>query len=552
MNSEEMLALMHPRLDAEQIRVVEGFGERQRVEAGRELFRAGDEAHDLYIVLSGVVGIIGRVDDEDELIIHHTAGEIVGEFDLITRQRTSFGGRMLLTGEVIAVSPDAMRRIIATQPALGDLIVGTFVARRERLLVRATRPLQVVGPRHAAGALALSEYLTLNRLAHRWVDTVAELSGSLDIDELGDDQLPAVVIGSTVLPNATPGAVAELLGLTISSIDSRSFDVVIVGAGPAGLAAAVYAASEGLTTLTVESVAPGGQAGTSSRIENYLGFPNGVSGLELTTLATTQALKFGARFSTPCEVTTVVERDGGLVVCLADGNEIEARAVVAASGARYRRLAVERLADFEGTSVFYAATEVEARLVEGAPAVVVGGGNSAGQAAVFLSNVCSPVTMVLRGDDLRASMSSYLAERIEANPLIDVRLGTQVTELHGHETLEAVTVTDAAGSERVAAGALFSFIGAVPSGEWLAGLVETDEHGFVVTDRSLEVDDLDPTWDEFDRLPLPFETSRVGVFAVGDLRSASTKRIASAVGEGSGVVRSVHTRLASMATRPTE
>jgi thioredoxin reductase (NADPH) len=395
--------------------------------------------------------------------------------------------------------------------------------------------------------LAMREFLTRNRLPHQWLDAETEPDIERLVDEFGlaCADLPVVLAGSTVLRRATPGLVAQHLGLTIESIPQRCFDLIVVGAGPAGLAASVYGASEGLAALTVESELPGGQAGTSSRIENYLGFPSGVSGAELTDLAMTQALKFGATLSTPCEVMGLVEQGGHLVVRLSDGTEIGGRAVVAATGAHYRRLEVPELPLFEGTGVFYAATEIEGRMVAGRPVVVVGGGNSAGQAALFLAkNNCS-VCILLRGSDLGRSMSRYLADRIEAHPAITVRTGTQVVALSGTGggELKGITVTTAGQQGEIEAVALFSFIGASPNSGWLSGCAALDPAGFVRTDRALEPGDLGPEWEALGRAPLPFETSRPGLFAVGDLRSGSMKRVASAVGEGSAAIRSVHEHL---------
>jgi thioredoxin reductase (NADPH) len=329
----------------------------------------------------------------------------------------------------------------------------------------------------------------------------------------------------------------------VESIPERCFDLLIVGAGPGGLAASVYGASEGLRTLTLESVVPGGQAGTSSRIENYLGFPAGISGGELTNLAMTQALKFGNRMSTPCIAAALREQAGHLVVVLTDGTELAGRAVVVATGARYRRLPIQQLADFEGAGVYYAATEIEARLVSGSPVVVVGGGNSAGQAAIFLAESGSSVELVIRGNDLGKSMSSYLADRITAHSDIAVRVGTSCIALHGASTLERVTLSSNDGDREIPAVGLFSFIGADPESEWLSGRAALDSAGFVKTDRALDADDLGDEWNALGRAPLPFETSQPGLFAVGDVRSGSVKRVASAVGEGSAAIRSVHEHL---------
>jgi thioredoxin reductase (NADPH) len=413
------------------------------------------------------------------------------------------------------------------------------------LLDGAARAVRVIGSRFSAESLTMREYLARNRLPHQWLDVDADPHVDALVAEFGiaTDDLPVVLTPTTVLRRATPGEVASDLGLTIESIPERCFDLVVVGAGPGGLAASVYGASEGLTTLLLESTFPGGQAGTSSRIENYLGFPNGVSGGDLTNLAMTQALKFGVRVSTPCDVVGLDEQAGHLVVQLSDGTEIAGRAVVAATGAHYRRLRVDRLADFEGTGVYYAATEIEARLVDGAPVVVVGGGNSAGQAALFMAASGSAVTLLVRGPDLARSMSSYLADRIHADPRITVRTGSQCIALHGGETLDGITISAEDDEVDVPGVALFSFIGAEPASGWLSGRAALCSLGFVRTDRQLDPEDLGAAWEVLGRTPLPFETSQPGLFAVGDLRLGSVKRVASAVGDGSASIRSVHEHL---------
>jgi thioredoxin reductase (NADPH) len=347
-----------------------------------------------------------------------------------------------------------------------------------------------------------------------------------------------------VLRHPTPGELASYLGLTLDSLSQRGFDLVVIGGGPAGLAAGVYGASEGLDTLVLEMVAVGGQAGASSRIENYLGFPTGISGADLTQRAVVQAEKFGARLTSPCAATGLHEASGYLVVALSDGTEVTGRALIVASGARYRRLDAARLEDFEGNGVYYAATEIESRLCAGSPVVVVGGGNSAGQAAMFLADSGSQVAIVIRGSDLGKNMSRYLVDRIQADSRIGVRTNTEVAGLEGDRSLTAVRLRTAGGDSVLPCAGLFSFIGAEPASGWLSGCAALDEHGFVLTDRSLGADRLDTRWETLGRLPLPFETSQPGLFAVGDLRSGSIKRVAAAVGEGSAAVRSVHEYLA--------
>ncbi|HVW31488.1 MAG TPA: FAD-dependent oxidoreductase, partial [Acidimicrobiia bacterium] len=524
-----------------------GFGERVPVAAGAVLYADGDATYDFYVVLTGVVEIVGTYDGAEEILAVHGPGKFLGELNLLTGQRVYVTARVIEGGEVVRIPVPELRRLIATVPDLSDVILGGLVARRSRLMEgAAARSIRVIGSRHLPEALAMREFLTRNRLPHQWLDAEADPEICRLVEDFGlaCADLPVVIAGTAVLRRATPGEVAHYLGLTIESIPQRCFDLIVVGAGPSGLAASVYGASEGLSTLMVESELPGGQAGTSSRIENYLGFPAGVSGGELTNLAMTQALKFGVTLSTPCEVLGLDEQAGHLVVRLSDGTEIAGRAVVAATGAHYRRLDVPDLARFEGTGVFYAATEIEARLVNGRPVAVVGGGNSAGQAALFLAKHNCDVSVLIRGGDLGRSMSRYLADRIEAHPAITVRTGTVVAGLHGDGELSAISVRcDGAGEELKASG-LFSFIGASPNSGWLSGCAVLDDKRFVCTDTALGPADLGPEWEALGRAPLPFETSRPGLFAVGDVRSGSMKRVASAVGEGSAAVRSVHEHLA--------
>jgi thioredoxin reductase (NADPH) len=422
-----------------------------------------------------------------------------------------------------------------------------FIARRAILMDASASVIRLIGSRFSADALTLREFLVRNQLPHQWLDVDSEP----EVDRLafefgiGPADYPVALTGGAVFRRATPGVLGSYLGLTVEAVPDRCVDLVVIGAGPAGLAASVYAASEGLSTLTVESIAPGGQAGTSSRIENYLGFPSGISGLDLTNRALTQARKFGAVVTTPCEAVALTEQAGHLVARLSDGTMLGGRAMVVATGARYRRLDVERLDELEGAGVYYAATDTEARLCGGSPVVVVGGGNSAGQAALYLAKAGCDVTLVIRGLDLSSSMSSYLSDRINAHPQITLRSHTTVGALLGDASLEGVRLHHPEeGSTHLPAIGLFSFIGAEPATAWLTGDVATDDRGFIRTDRDLDEADLGPAWHVAGRGPLPYETSRVGLFAVGDVRHGSMKRVAAAVGEGSAVIRSVHDHLA--------
>jgi thioredoxin reductase (NADPH) len=535
-----------PTFDASELAFLQPLGTRRSVQAGDYLYRAGDASYDFYVVLSGLVEIIVTTDGQERLLATHGPGRFLGELNLLTGLRVFVDARVAEDGEVLAIPVETLRRIISTEPQLSDKLLATFMARRAVLLSGAASATRVIGSRFSPETLQIREYLARTRLPHQWLDPDADpaVDTVLQQFDIQPGELPVVISSGVVLRGATPGVLAGHLGLTVANLPERCFDLVIVGGGPAGLAAAVYGASEGLRTLGVDMVAPGGQAGTSSRIENYFGFPTGISGSDLAQRGLVQAEKFGASLSAPCAAIGLREESGHLVVELSDGTVVAGRAVVAATGARYRRLEVDRLDDFEKSSVYYAATDLEARLSAGGPVVVVGGGNSAGQAAVFLADQGSRVTVVIRGKDLGAGMSRYLVDRLTTHPRIEVLTETRVVGLDGDQSLFGVRLAGAIGEATLPTAALFSFIGADPASGWLSDCAALDNRGFVLTDRALAEDKLDQRWTALGRRPLPFETSQPGLFAVGDLRSGSTKRVAAAVGEGSAAVRSVHDYLA--------
>jgi thioredoxin reductase (NADPH) len=540
-------AALIPTFDDSEIAELEPRGTRRSVDAGDYLYRTGDSGYDFYVVLSGSVEIVLDVDGEEQIIVTHGPGGFLGELNLMTGLRVFVSARVVENGEVLAVPVDELRTVIATQPQMSDKILTTFIARRNELVTAAGPATRIVGSRFSSDVLQLREFLTRTRIPHEWLDPEVDPHVEPLLQQFGLDQsdFPVALTTGKVFRRVTPGVLADYLGLTVERLPQRCFDLVIVGGGPSGLAAAVYGASEGLRTLGVDMVAPGGQAGTSSRIENYFGFPTGVSGADLAQRGFVQAEKFGAELTAPCKAAGLVERAGHLVVQLSDGSEVAGRAVIAASGAHYRRLDVERIGEFEAKgSVYYAATELEARLCAGSPVTVVGGGNSAGQAAIFLAQQGSAVTVVIRSPQLAASMSNYLVRRLEDHPHIDVLTSSQIVALEGDETLTSVHIDGPDGVVPRPSAGLFSFIGADPQSDWLSGCAQLDDHGFVLTDRSLIPEHLDETWGILDRSPLPYETSRPGLFAVGDVRSGSTKRVATAVGEGSAAVRSIHDYLA--------
>ena len=534
------------RLNNAEIAALERLGLRRSVAAGEYLYREGDSGYDFYVVLAGAVEIVVKDQGKEKVIARHDARRFLGELNLLTGQRVFVSARVAESGEVIVVPRDALRRLIATDPSLSDKILAAFLARRAILMSGAASAIRVIGSRFSPDSTRVREFLVRSGIPHEWLDPDTDSDVERLLREFGiaSQDLPVVIATGMVLRRPTPGVLAEYLGLTIGKLPDRSFDLIVVGAGPAGLAAAMYGASEGLRTLVLERVAVGGQAGSSSRIENYLGFPTGISGGDLTQRAAVQAQKFGASLSNPCTAVSLEEAAGNFVVSLTDGTDVPGRAVIVATGARYRKLDAARLEQFESRGVYYAATELEARSCAGSPVVVAGGGNSAGQAALFLANAGSAVTIVIRGPDLAANMSRYLVDRIEADKRISVRRSTRIMALEGDQFLTGVRIGGPGGEETLAATALFSFIGAEPASEWLSGFATLDDHGFVLTDRSLGREHLGQRWEKLGRSPLPFETSQPGLFAVGDVRSGSTKRVAAAVGEGSAAVSSVHAYLA--------
>ncbi len=530
-----------PTLSDSELSKLESLGTRRPVAAGEYLYRAGD-VNNFFVIVSGAVEGTVRADGEERVIRRITARQFLGELNLLTGQRALVSAAVVEPGEVIEVPRSTLRSLIRISPLLGDKILAAFLARRAILLSKAAAAIRVIGSRFSRGSQQVREFLARHRLPHEWLDPDRDPTVETVLREVGisPGELPVVIVSGTVLRDPTPGELADYLGLTLGSLPDRRFDLVVVGGGPAGLAAAVYAASEGLGTIVVERIAPGGQAGVSSRIENYFGFPTGISGQDLTQRAVVQAERFGASLTSPCAATSLREEAGHFIVDLADGSKVVGRSVVIATGARYRRLEVERLEDFEGNGVYYAATEMEARQCTGSPVVVVGGGNGAGQAAVFLTKSGSSVTLVVRSAELEKHMSRYLVDRIKAYGRIDIRTKAEVIGLEGDGALTAVWIRSDGGDVRLPCVALFSFIGAEPSADWLGPRAAVDSGGFVLTDAALGQEHVDEYREVLGRQPLPFETSRPGLFAVGDVRSGSTKRVAAAVGEGSASVRSVH------------
>ena len=537
-----------PPLSPEQFAILARYGDRTEIAVGDVLYSAGDPDYDFIVVESGEVEVLrpAMPGAPEATITTWGPGYFLGELNLITGQSALATVRVTTAGSIFRVKRQDFRRLMADEVELSDFILRVLLARRQSLRHNeGALTLQILGSQVSAGTHALRTWASRQQLPFTWID-FDDPSGQRLACAAGvtADALPAAITPTAILRNATPGDVAEHLGLAIRAGIEHDYDVVVVGGGPAGLAAAVYGASEGLHTLLVDSLAVGGQAAASSRIENYLGFPSGISGVDLTSRALIQANKFGAEISSPCEVESLDCHDGHLHVHLSNGEDIHARAIVVASGAQYRKLPLDGWATYEGAGIYYAATDIEARACNAGPVAVVGGANSAGQASLFLAETGCSVCLVVRGDDLGKDMSRYLVDRVLAHPQITVHTQAQVSELFGSDRLEAISVTKAGGEAvRKDCSGLFCFIGAAPATDWLKGLA-VDEDGFILTDRDIPDDERGPTWELLGRTPLQFETSVPGVFAVGDVRSGSMKRVAAAVGEGSSAIRSVHQAVA--------
>jgi thioredoxin reductase (NADPH) len=547
--TDEIRSTRAPTLREDQIEVLGRYGQMRETEAGQVLFRAGDTSNDFIVVLEGEVEVFDDFAGEARTMGVMRAGRFVGDLNMLTGQAIYLSAVVGKGGRVLAIPRERLKEVVTEEPNLSDIILKAFLARRSWGM-RTGLGLRIVGSRHSGDASRLRGFAARNRLPHVWIELEEDPKAEALLEEFGakPSETPVTIWqGKDVLKNPTNAEFARIIGLKVEAPRQRTYDLVVVGAGPAGLGASVYGASEGLSTLALESVALGGQAGTSSRIENYLGFPAGLSGFELATRALVQADKFGARTAVPQEAVGLKSEDGYYRIELSEGGEVAARSVIAASGARYRRLEVPRLGRFEGVSVHYAATEAEVQPFEGEEVVVVGGGNSAGQAAVFLAGRARRVYLLIRGDDLGKSLSRYLVDRVTEAGNVELFANTEVRDLVGEDRLHGVVVEDNRSGARQTLGAkaLFVFIGAEANTGWLQGAVELDERGFVLTGRELDGCALEGDyWQGISRQPYPLETSLPGVFAAGDVRSGSIKRVASAVGEGSMAVRLVHQYLA--------
>jgi thioredoxin reductase (NADPH) len=537
-----------PRLTAAQIDRVAAHGRLRSIAAGDVLVEAGDHVAPFFVVKSGEVEIVRPDPSRETLVAVHSAGHFTGETNMISGRRALFRARVRTAGEVIEVERDALMALVQTDAELGEILMRAFLLRRVELVTHGIGDTVLVGSTHSAGTVRIREFLTRNGHPYSYIDLDrdTDVQAVLDRFQIAVTDVPVVICRELVLRNPANQQIAACLGFNEAIDGAHVRDLVVVGAGPAGLAAAVYGASEGLDVLVVEANAPGGQAGASSRIENYLGFPAGISGEALTGRAYSQAQKFGAQVLIAKSATRLTCERQPFALAIDDGSPVRARTVIIATGAEYRRPALDNLATFENAGIYYGATRVEAQVCSGEEVIVVGGGNSAGQAAVFLAQTARHVHMLVRSADLAGSMSRYLSRRIEENPAISLHTNTEIVALTGNGHLDGVQWRDnrTGTLETHTIQHVFVMAGAQPNTGWLEGCVALDVNGFVKTGSDLSKDDLAAARWPLSRPPHLLETSRPGVFAVGDVRAGSVKRVASAVGEGSIAISFVHRVLA--------
>jgi len=534
-----------PTLTPEQIARVAAHGHVRRVERGEVLLEPGDQNPRFFVVTAGHIEVVKPSGDTEEPVTIHRRGQFTGEVSMLSRRRGFVRMRAGEAGEVIELDREQLLTLVQIDSELSEILMRAFILRRVEMIAHEFGDVVLVGSTHAPGTLRVKEFLTRNGHPYSYIDLDrdAGVQDVLDRFHVAVADVPVLICrGEVVLRNPTNEQIADCLGFNDAIDHTQVRDLVIVGAGPSGLAAAVYGASEGLDVLVLEANAPGGQAGLSSRIENYLGFPTGISGQELAARAYTQAQKFGAQLIIAKGARQLACDRKPYAIEIDDGPRVPARTVIIATGAEYRRPSLENLSQFEGAGVYYCATFVEAQVCRGDDVVVVGGGNSAGQAAVFLAQTAKRVHMLVRSNGLAESMSRYLIRRIEQSPAIVLRTCTNLVALEGSDHLERVRWRDdESGSiETHHIKHVFVMTGAVPSTGWLRGCVVLDAKGFIKTGPDLSHDDLAAARWPLARPPYLLETSRPGVFAVGDVRGGNIKRVASAVGEGSIAVAFVH------------
>ncbi|TWT50868.1 Thioredoxin reductase [Rubripirellula amarantea] len=531
-----------PFLSDHEMTCLAALGKERRFADGETMFSSGDRDYSLFAIRSGEVVILDNSSGGSTEIVTHVANTFTGDVDLLTGRPAIVSAVARGDCQVIEITACKIRRMLGEVPTLSDKLLEAFQARRAQLERSGFLGIRVIGETDSKKTLELREFFYKNKVPHTFYECDSDEGQSL-LSEHGvpRDETPVLWCGKNLVEQPTLAKVADCLGIS-RSIRDELYDALIIGAGPAGLAAAVYGASEGLKTLVVDRMGPGGQAGQSSKIENYMGFPSGLPGAELSNRGYLQALKFGAEFTAPVSVVSLsTDQSGVHCVEFCTGQKVRTRTVLIATGASYRRLPVDGCERFDGAGIYYSATSVEARLCQNATAIVVGGGNSAGQAAMYLSQHAKQVKLMLRGNNLRKSMSDYLATRIEKSPNIELVLNTEIVDVYGDRRLERVETLcrQPESRQEIACAAVFSFVGAKPHTEWLPESVATDDNGFILAGSSVR----DHTLWKLDRAPCELETTMPGVFAAGDVRHGTTKRCAFAVGDGALGITCVHQHL---------
>jgi thioredoxin reductase (NADPH) len=534
---------MFPILDEAQIARLKPLGEERHLAAGEIVYDQGDSEHGVFVVLTGGVELVDIVNGHETVLMVNGPGKFTGEVNQLSGRRSLVRCRAHEASTLLEISRANLQRIIQSDAALGEVFLRAFILRRVYLISNSVGDAVLIGSNNSADTLRLREFLSRNGHPFTYLDVErdSEVQTTLDHFDVRVTDIPVLICrGDLVLRNPTNARAAECFGLNAGINEGEVYDLIVVGAGPSGLAAAVYGASEGLNVLVIESNAPGGQAGSSSRIENYLGFPTGISGQELASRAFFQAEKFGAQISVARSAASLKCATPPYVLQLDDGGSVRSRSLIVATGVQYRKLDLSNLAQFEGVGVYYGATQVEAQICSDQEVAIVGGGNSAGQAAIFLSTVAKHVYLLVRGPGLSQTMSRYLISRIEACPEITLKTFTEIEALEGNGRLERTHWRNTKTGERYTCNVqhLFLMTGACPNTAWLAGCVELDSKQFIKTGG-----DVEEQW-HLRRPPYMLETSQPGVFAVGDVRAGSMKRVAAAVGEGSMAVQFVHKVLA--------